>query len=135
MTDKTQAELRGAITEMVQVCDAGGTISHLTGENLIPTVTMWGSGLPEYKPLTPFQQMCLSGLIGDPSQLESAVVDYLLDQGHEYATAIREKEKVRIARLIQQERNFLGPSVNYESLMDEVLERPRNIYDEMERNR
>jgi hypothetical protein len=43
--------------------------------------------------LTAAQQLALSVLLGDEMVLPQALADYLLDQGHEYATECYEKGK------------------------------------------
>ncbi len=94
MTDETRAAVRRVFEAAVRAGGAdtsfgevpGGAGNYYTMSVFLPVTY----NRPE---LTQFQLMCLSGLIGDQSQLESAVVDWLLDAGHEFTTAAYEKGK------------------------------------------
>jgi hypothetical protein len=46
---------------------------------------------PDLPPLTPAQQLALSVLLEDEAVVPQVLADYLLDHGHEYATAVAAK--------------------------------------------
>lgn len=136
MTDETRAELRRDIGHVVRMAGlpmaycfpAGVAHDNLIGSYrsiaagvVVPINVIESAGpLPEPPPLTPFQQMCLAGLLGDPAQLESAVVDYLLDQGHEYATAVRDAERARCTMLVDALRAKLPLSGDLRRLREDI---------------
>lgn len=94
MSDDDRAELRRGIEAVVRATLAGKTIRLKAGVSGYTTIA--GAGPFDegaFPALTPFQQMCLSGLLGDTAMLPQALADYMIDIGHEYATACYEKGK------------------------------------------
>ena len=109
VTDETRAELRRGIELILRSVSAGygvksgrpaymlsGGYAHNLYTDRIPN----GIECHNFPPLTTAQQLALSVLIGDESVLPQALADYLLDQGHEYATAVRDAERGRIAGIL-----------------------------------
>lgn len=113
MTDETRTELRRGIELILRSISAGygvksgrpvymlsGGYAHNLYTGRIPN----GIECHNFPPLTTAQQLALSVLIGDESVLPQALADYLLDQGHEYATAVAERatmaERVRCVKLM-----------------------------------
>lgn len=108
MTDETRARLRGAIELLVSYAarldgearvqtDSGRLGAYVTYTDHVGVMVVVSTRPEQLGPptpaLTPFQHMCLSGLLGDPDQLPQALADYMLDQGHEYAAACYQKGK------------------------------------------
>lgn len=111
MTDEMWADLRTGIEFVVQVARAEGGVSH----HLEMTTASPDGGIRELRfnfklwetaftafgksftppPLNPACILALNVLVGDPTTLPQALADYLLDQGHEYATAVFEKGKAQ----------------------------------------
>jgi hypothetical protein len=108
MTDEQRAELRRGIEWLVRVVAASQTLSHadIRGSAVMSwrasyswcdchdyQVTARGvsNTATDPPPLTTAQQLALSVLIGDESVTADVLADYLLDQGHEYATACYER--------------------------------------------
>ena len=92
MTNVTRTELRRMIEAALSAADQGAADLYEMARWLFRSrLVKSDSDGPEQ--LTPFKLMCLAGLVGDPAQLESALADYLLDMGHEYAVECYEKGK------------------------------------------
>lgn len=112
MTDENRAELRRGIeavvrASMVTGCYVSGQPRRETYTGKIcADVAVYRNPSQELPPLTTAQQLALSVLLGDEAVLPQALADYLLDQGHEYATAVAEKARVeereRIAKHIEE---------------------------------
>lgn len=93
--------LRQAIDCLIMAYDAGAEFdlaSWTTTDS--KDVLEWRVDLPsgfvkEYKPQVPDADkvMALSVIVGDPNTLPQALADYMIDHGHEYATAAYEKGK------------------------------------------
>ena len=117
MTDETRAELRRFFAAMVRVAECETLTVEVIGSE--PSGNPWArvsaacqvreskarpGSAPELPPLTTAQQLALSVLLGDESVLPQALADYLLDQGHEYATAVAERaraeERERCLRVV-----------------------------------
>ncbi len=107
MTDENRAGFRSWLADMIAVATSSTGVMDRTRKHHYPApnhfvveigVSKDGKDIP---PLTTAQQLALSVLLGDESVLPQAMADYLLDQGHEYATAVAEKaraeERERIA--------------------------------------
>ena len=104
MTDQTRQELRIGIEAVVRAAQSGWrvgtvkTVADIDGDpESVTTFDLVASrsrpGPWQSPPLTPAQHLALSVLLGDPATLPQALADYLLDAGHEYATACYERGK------------------------------------------
>lgn len=123
MTDEQRARLRVGIGEVVRAGLSGqpgvradpdhSVLSGEAGEpytEIAVVVTHPGSHR-RYPPLTTAQQLALSVLVGDEGVLPQAIADYLLDQGHEYATAIRQAERERVLAIIEYAKWYMSSEV------------------------
>ena len=101
MDADTRAELRRGVEVLVR---AAGEQSRRHGRCTVmlsrhgePGGQMWQSVYLKLNddtdppPLSPAQQLALSVLLEDEAVMPQVLADYLLDQGHEYATAVAER--------------------------------------------
>jgi hypothetical protein len=99
MTDETRAELRKGFEIMVRAA-MGGEGAFLNERTFDSHGTVFVTELTSYQrslgvthpgqlpPLTAAQHLALSVLVGEPDAvIADALADYMLNQGHEYATA------------------------------------------------
>lgn len=108
MNDETRAELRRDLGLIVQVAALPGAFA-APAEVVHDRVNAnayrsWAVGVahpfaldeshpPVLPPLTPGKQLALSVLLGDESVIPQVLAEFMLDAGHEYATACYEKGK------------------------------------------
>ncbi len=163
MTGETLAELRPQFETVVRAAFAGGhtytteTPAYVTGErDGRPTLyCIYSAGvafdglhwadriagdLPpppaELPPLDPGQQLGLSVLLKDAAVTPQVLADYLLDAGHEYATAVAERakkeERARIVALVDTLLLTLPMDTGLRRLRDAIRppEEDRRMYDE-----
>ena len=139
MTDETRAELRRGIELILRSVSAGygvksgrpaymlsGGYAHNLYTDRIPN----GIECHNFPPLTTAQHLALSVLLGDESVLPQALADYLLDHGHEYATAVRDAERQRCLRVILEAADAACPNELLEDWCEAVFD-PKYAYDEI----
>lgn len=114
MTDDTRTELRATVERLVRLANAGvGVTCELRPERRCPP-----EGTP---PLTTAQQLALSVLVGEPDRaVLSALCDLLIEQGHEYAAAVAEKERARCLKICEDERDRLEKEYYYRGAEDDA---------------
>ncbi len=125
--DAQMVELRKGITALLRVVEAGGRLvvndqddEYRDTDRTIPFYAVnvgvrWpvSSSDPPPQPLAPVRLLGLAALLEDEAMLPNALADYLIDQGHGYATAVAEKaardERERIAdRLYTEASHAMG---------------------------
>lgn len=107
MTDDARARLRDGIAWVVRFAALPGTVvGHEESEfhaSVMADNYQSAGPLPE---LTTAQQLALSVLIGEPDYvIANAMAEHLLDQGHEYATAVLDAERRRCLRVVLDSAN------------------------------
>jgi hypothetical protein len=107
VTDETRAELRRGVEAVVRTALHYNRIIVYSPEGVNgdhPTVIAripYAGSVGDTPPLTPAQQLAISVLLGEPDTVvASALADMLLDQGHEYATAIKTKTVAECAAFV-----------------------------------
>lgn len=99
MDDDTRAELRRGVEALVRAAEAQSrraghcsvTVSRsgmAGGGRVWQSVYLKVDDADDPPPLTPAQQLALSVLLQDDAITPQVLADYLLDAGHEYATAV-----------------------------------------------
>jgi len=93
MTDETLAELRRGIEILVRAVAFDRDVAFCTCHSLHSVVSSANTFGP-FPPLTTAQQLALSVLVGEPDTvIASALADYLIESGHEYAAAVADKAR------------------------------------------
>ena len=123
MGDESRAELRSGIEALLRTAERGGDVyvidspgprgdpdpPRIPTDRVTAVVAEWPeSGLVPPRELSPEKAFALTVLLGeDDTTIANALADYLLDKGHEYATAVAEKarkeERERIAERLYSE--------------------------------
>jgi hypothetical protein len=99
MDDDTRTELRRGLEALVRAAEAESrragycsvTVSRsgaAGGGRVWQSVYLKVDDTDDLPPLTPAQQLALSVLLQDDAVVPQVLADFLLDHGHEYATAV-----------------------------------------------
>lgn len=117
MTDETRSELRRVIEAAVRAGGADTSFRELPGgAGNYYELSVFSAIVFDRPALTSAQQLALSVLLGDESVVPQVLADYLLDQGHEYATACYERGRAEAFQGTLSSRQISGEVVRAEDV-------------------